>query len=453
MSRPLVAILAAAAIVGFGPALQPAPARADEAVAFVGATVYPVSSDPIPDGAVLIRDGRILAVGPRDQVELPEDVRVHELGGRVIIPGLVDTHSHIALSGRPLVAANRGTTEATDPVTPEMRAIDGIWPGDPAIRMAVAGGVTTANIMPGSGNVVSGQTAYLKLRGSSVDEMLIKGAGGRPLPGGMKMANGENPKRSYGSRKKAPMTRMAIAELERQRFVDALEYRAKQERYLDQIARGDETSRPAVDLGLAPMLEVLEGRRIVHHHTHRADDIRTVLRIQQEFGHRVVIQHGTEAYKLADELARRGVPVSAIVLDAPGGKHEAIELDYRGPAILERAGVSVALHTDDYITDSRLFLRSGGLAIRGGMSEAGALRALTLTGAEMLDLADRLGSLEPGKDADLVVLSGEPFAVRTHVLETWIDGEKQFDRSDPEARLYQTGGFQVSDRYPRGVVP
>ncbi len=452
MNRPGAAAAAACAIAGFGATL-PLPVAAAEAVALVGARVYPVSSDPIPDGVVLIRDGRILAVGARDRVQIPEGARLRELGGRVIIPGLVDTHSHIALSGRPLVRANRGTNESSHPVTPEMRAIDGIWPGDPAIRMAVTGGVTTVNIMPGSGNVVSGQTAYVKLRGSSVNEMLIKGAGGHPVPGGMKMANGENPKRTHGSRNKAPMTRMAAAKLERQLFIDALEYQAKQVRYQDQVARGENPSPPELDLGLAPVVEVLDGLRIVHHHTHRADDIRTVLRIQDEFGHRVVIQHGTEAHKLADELARRGVPVSAIVLDAPGGKHEAIELDYRGPAILERAGVKVALHTDDYITDSRLFLRSGGLAIRGGMSEAGALRALTLSGAEMLDLADRIGSLEPGKEADLVVLSGEPFAVRTRVLETWIDGEQRFDRGDPEDRLYQTGGFQLPDRYPRGVVP
>jgi imidazolonepropionase-like amidohydrolase len=196
------------------------------------------------------------------------------------------------------------------------------------------------------------------------------------------------------------------------------------------------------------MLEVLDGRRIVHHHTHRADDILTVLRIADEFGHRVVLQHATEAYLVADAIAARDVPVSAIVVDSPGGKHEALNLSFENPGILERSGVSVAIHTDDMITSSRLFLRSGALAVRGGMSEAGALRALTLNPARMLDLGDRVGSLEPGKDADFVVLSGPPFSVRTRVLETWIEGERAFDASDPTDRLYQTGGFQVSERYP-----
>jgi imidazolonepropionase-like amidohydrolase len=193
---------------------------------------------------------------------------------------------------------------------------------------------------------------------------------------------------------------------------------------------------------------VLDGHRVVHHHTHRADDILTVLRIQQEFGHRVVLQHASEAWLVADEIARSGIPVSTLVVDAPGGKHEAVNLRLETPGILERAGVKVALHTDDFITSSRLLLRMAALAVQGGMSEAGALRAVTLHAAEMLDLGARLGSLEPGKDADLVVLSGPPFSVRTRVLETWIEGERVFDAADPADRLYQSGGFGVAERYP-----
>jgi imidazolonepropionase-like amidohydrolase len=290
--------------------------------------------------------------------------------------------------------------------------------------------------MPGSGNVVGGQTAYVKLRGDTVEEMLIRGPDGEPVLGGMKMANGENPKRARAGPEKPagnPATRMGAAFLERKLFVEALEYRKKHE---------------ARDLRLEPMLEVLDGRRIVHHHTHRADDILTVLRIADEFGHRVVLQHATEAWLVAGEIARRRVPVSTLVVDAPGGKHEALNLRMETPAILERAGVQVALHTDDFITSSRLLLRMAALAVQGGMSEAGALRAVTLHAAEMLDLGARLGSLEPGKDADLVVLSGPPFSVRTRVLETWIEGEKVFDAADPVDRLYQSGGFGVAERYP-----
>jgi imidazolonepropionase-like amidohydrolase len=424
------------------------PLAGEEIVVLRGATLYPVSSEPIENAVVVIRDGRIEAVGRHGDVRLPDGARVYDLSGRVVIPGLVDTHSHVGLYPRPLVPANRDGNELSNPVAPELRALDAIWPADPGIAMARAGGVTTANIMPGSGNVVGGQTAYVKLRGESVDEMRIRDAEGQPVLGGMKMANGENPKRAHGGPEKAPGTRMGTAFLERKLFVEAQEHRAKLERHAEKLEKKPETEPLARDLRLEPMLEVLDGRRIVHHHTHRADDILTVLRIADEFGHRVVLQHATEAYLVADAIAARDVPVSAIVVDSPGGKHEALNLSFENPGILERSGVSVAIHTDDMITSSRLFLRSGALAVRGGMSEAGALRALTLNPARMLDLGDRVGSLEPGKDADFVVLSGPPFSVRTRVLETWIEGERVFDASDPTDRLYQTGGFQVSERYP-----
>jgi imidazolonepropionase-like amidohydrolase len=359
------------------------------------------------------------------------------------MPGLVDTHSHVGIYPRPAVAANQDGNEMTGPVQPALRAIDAINPADPGIRMALAGGVTTANIMPGSGNVMGGQTAYVKLRGRTVEEMVIPGT-----IGGMKMANGENPKRAYGSRNEMPTTRMGIAALARQIFVRAQEYRSRVDAARQEDSGKEGETPPRRDLGLEPLAEVLEGRRIVQHHTHRADDILTVLRLAREFGFRVVIQHGTEAYKVADVLARENVPVSTIVIDAPGGKHEAARYSPENAAILEKAGVKVAIHTDDFINPSRFLLREAALAVRGGMSRQGALRAVTLDAAEMLDLGDRVGSLEPGKDADLVVLSGDPFSVETRVLATWIEGQKVFDRADPRDLRYATGGFGVGDRYP-----
>ncbi len=451
--------------------LAPAHAAA-ESIVFRGATVYPVCGPPIDNGVVVVRDGRIEAVGPAGDVKIPRGAQVRDVSGKAIIPGLVDTHSHVGIYPRPAVSAHGDGNEATTPLTPQVRALDAIWPADPGIRMALAGGVTTGNIMPGSGNVVGGQTAYVKYRGATVQDMLIKGPDGTPVRGGMKMANGENPKRVHGPKGRSPMTRMGAAYLERKILLEAHEYREQWRRYEEKLRRheakvaeaaaddpeGEEDEEaddpglppdpPTRNLRLEPMVEVLEGTRVVHHHTHRADDILTVLRIADEFGHRVVIQHGTEAYLVADELAARNISVSTIILDAPGGKHEAVGLSFTGPGILERAGVHVALHTDVPVTSSTLFLRSAALAVRGGMTEAGALRAVTRSAAEMLDLGDRLGSLAPGKDADLVVLSGPPFAVRTHVLETWIDGALVWDRSDPADRLYQTGGFQVADRYP-----
>jgi imidazolonepropionase-like amidohydrolase len=298
---------------------------------------------------------------------------------------------------------------------------------------------------------VSGQTAYVKLRGNSIEEMLIADSGSESddeIKGGMKMANGENPKRRGAVKFQAPATRMGIAALQRDLFVRAQEYREKWQRYRQKTKAGKESEPPARSLELEPIVEILEGRRTVHHHTHRSDDILTVLRLQREFGFDLVLQHASEAWKVADEIAAAGVPVSIIMLDSPGGKLEAsrYRLDYG--AVLEKAGVRVAIHTDDFITPSRLFLRSGGLAVRGGMSEEAALRGLTLEPAKMMRLDDRIGSIEVGKDADLVVLSGDPFSVYTHILETWIEGERVFDRSNPEDRRYATGGYAVGDAYP-----
>jgi len=409
-----------------------------------GARVYPISSPPLDHGVVVVEGGKIKAVGAEGKVAIPEDATVVDVSGKVIIPGIVDSHSHIGIYARPSVRANADGNEMTGPLEPALRALDAIWPADPGIRMATAGGITTANIMPGSGNVVGGQTAYVKLRGRTIEEMLIPGA-----IGGLKMANGENPKH-YGERGQAPMTRMEEAALARGLFMRAQEYKAKWDDYNQAKAAGKADAKaPDRDLGLEPVVEVLEGKRVVQHHTHRADDIMTVVRLSEEFHFRVVIQHGTEAYKVADELARRHIPVSLTLVDSPGGKEETLGVDLRSGGILERAGVKVALNTDDYIISSRFLLREAALAVRNGMSEAGALRALTLNPAEMLDLGNRVGSLDAGKDADLVVLSGPPFSVYTHVLATYIEGEKVFDRSNAVDLRYATGGFAVADRYPK----
>jgi hypothetical protein len=206
-------------------------------------------------------------------------------------------------------------------------------------------------------------------------------------------------------------------------------------------AKGDEAKLPDRDLEMEGLLDVLDGRVVVHHHCHRADDIMTVLRLRDEFGFKVVLHHVSEAWKVADHLAKAKAPCSVIVVDSPGGKIEAMDLSLATGAVLEKAGAPVAIHTDDPVTDSRLFLRTAGLAVRAGMSREKALEALTLAGAKMLELDARIGSLAVGKDADLVVLSGDPLSVRTKVLETWVEGEKVFDRDDPEDRLFAVGGY------------
>ncbi len=409
-----------------------------------GAKIYTVNGPAIDRGILVVANGKIVAVGQEGKVAVPPGATVIDADKKVLMPGIVDSHSHIGIDPNPAVADSGDENELTGPIEPALRALDAIDPADPNIRMANAGGVTTANILPGSGNVMGGQSAYVKLRGVTIEQMLIPGS-----IGGMKMANGTNPKGVYGRRDQAPMTRMEEAALARGIYQKAQQYQEKWDAYNKAVAADDKTAKPPDrDLGLDPVVEVLQGKRIVHNHSHRADDIITVLRLADEFHYRVVVHHGSEACQVADELAKRHVPVSYTMVDAPGGKLETINIDISCPGILERAGVKVAFNTDDPITPSRLLLRQAALAIRGGMSESAALKGLTIYPAEMLDLANRVGSLEPGKDADFIVLSGEPFSVYTHVLQTWIEGQKVFDRSDPSDLRYATGGFAIASHYP-----
>jgi imidazolonepropionase-like amidohydrolase len=415
----VVAILAAAA-----------PAPQADIHAFVGARLIPITGPEIERGVLVVQGGRIKAVGAAGSTAIPEGAVRHDVSGKTLMPGIVDTHSHVG-------AVEGG--DSSGPIQPDVRALDSINVRDARIQKAQAGGITTVNVMPGSGLLLSGQTVYLKLRdGKTVDDLVLRGEGDRLL-GGMKMANGTNSR----GKPPAPGTRAKSAALVREQFVKAQEYRQK-----IKDAGDDKTKQPARDLGLEALVEVLEGKRVVHHHTHRHDDVVTVLRLAKEFGFRVVLHHVSDGWKVADVIAAAKVPCSIIVVDSPGGKIEAKDMSLGTGAALEKAGVPVAFHTDDPITDSRLLFRSAALAVRTGMSRTKALEALTSVGAQILDLQSRVGTLEPGKDADFIVLSGDPLSVRTKVLETWVEGVKVFDRSDPKDLLYAVGGYGASHDQP-----
>ncbi len=363
-------------------------------------------------------------VGSADQVDIPDGVEVVDVSGKVIMPGLICTHSHIGQGSG---------GDRSGPIQPEVRVYDSINVRDARMEKARAGGITTVNIMPGSGHLLSGQTIYLKLRdGNKVEDLFIYNEDGS-LAGGIKMANGTN------SRKAPPFpgTRAKSASLVRQQYIKAREYKAK----LLAAAEDPKKKAPDRDLGMEALVEVLEGKRVVHHHTHRHDDILTVLRLKKEFGFRLVLQHVSEAWKVAEEIAAADVPCSIIYLDSPGGKLEARDIDWRNGAELERLGVLTGFHTDDGVTDSRWFLRSAAFAVRAGMSEKAALFGMTMAGAKMLDLEDRTGSLTVGKDADFVILSGDPLSVYTRIEETWVEGQKVFDLDDPQDRLWANGGY------------
>ncbi|MGI9056939.1 MAG: amidohydrolase family protein [Pyrinomonadaceae bacterium] len=399
-------------------------------IAFVGARIIPIIGQPIEEGVMIVQNGKIQAIGDARVVRLSSDVQIIDVKGKVIMPGLVDTHSHVG---------DGSGADSSSPIQPDVRLLDGLNPRASSLQRAQSGGITTVNVMPGSGHLDSGQTLYLKLRddANTVDDLLIYDKDGKYL-GGIKFANGTNPLRSGGGT--FPGTRAKSAALVREQFLKAKDYREKIRK-----AGNDKSKLPPRDLAMEALVEVLDRKRTVHFHTHRHDDIMTALRLQKEFGFKLVLQHVSEAWKVADEIAKAKVPASIILIDSPGGKLETTDIKFENGVALEKAGALVGFHTDDYITDSRLFLRSAGLAVRAGMSREKALYGMTMAGAIMLEMQDRVGSLEQGKDADFIILSGDPLSVYTHVLETWVEGKKVFDRADAKDYLIAVGGFGATN--------
>ncbi|MDQ2919566.1 MAG: amidohydrolase, partial [Verrucomicrobiota bacterium] len=274
----------------------------EKPTAFINARIIPIVGQPIEQGIIIVQNGKITAVGDARTVKLSSDVEQIDVSGKVIMPGLVDSHSHI---GEPAGA------DGSSPIQPDVRILDSVNPRSGSIQRAQSGGITTANVMPGSGHLDSGQTLYLKLRDDAekVEDLLIYGADGKYM-GGIKFANGTNPMRSGGGT--FPGTRGKSAALVREQFIKAQEYRDKIKK-----AGNDQSKMPPRDLAMESLVEVLDGKRVVHFHTHRADDIMTILRLQREFGFRLVLHHVSEGWKVADEIAKAKVPCSIILIDSP----------------------------------------------------------------------------------------------------------------------------------------
>jgi imidazolonepropionase-like amidohydrolase len=377
-------------------------------LAIVGGRVVPVEGSPFQDGVVLVHDGRIEALG-RD-VRVPDGVDRVDATGKVVLPGLVDAHTHLGVHEEGEGWAGQDTNELTDPVTPQVRALDAINPYDLGFTDAIAGGVLTVNVNPGSGNAIGGQTVAVRCAGRTVDEMVLR------APSGMKSALGENPKRVYGDRKQLPSTRLGTAAAIRDALVKAANYLAKRER-----GDGEFVER---DLRWEALALVLRGEIPWRQHCHRADDIATALRLADEFGYRLVIDHGTEAVLLADTLAARGVPVLIGPLITSRSKVELRNRSLASPARLAAAGVELAIITDHPVVPVHLLHLQAALAVREGLDPEAALRAITLTPARVLGLEDRLGSLAPGKQATLCLWSGDPLDVRSRVEAAWIEGRR-----------------------------
>lgn len=389
-------------------------------LAIVNGKVYTITKGVIEKGTVLIEDGKIKAVGGPD-LAIPEGVQVIDAGGKVVTPGFIDAHSHIGLFGEPSLPATADGNEKTGPIKPMLRGIDSLNPADPAFKPVLEAGVTTVYTGPGSSNVIGGTGLAIKTYGRTVYDMMIPGTEA------MKMALGENPKRNYGGMGKMPGTRMGNAAVLREALIKAQNYMAKVERAREETKDGGKPKLPDRDYGLEMLCKVLRREMRARIHAHRADDIITAIRIAEEFNLDISIEHATEGYKIADILAEKNIPCVVGPLLMGPRKHELWEVKLENPAILSQAGVKVAIQVDSSSATRWLPIHVG-IAVRFGMSEEEAFKAVTINAAEIIGVADRLGSLEPGKDADVVIWNGHPFSNFTLTEKVIVNGKVVVDR-------------------------
>lgn len=386
---------------------------------FRGGKVYPITSPPLDNGMVVVGDdGKISYVGPAK--ELPQgakDVEVVDCTGKVVMPGFVDAHTHIGMWSEWYGWPEADGNEATNPVTPEVRAIDAIWPEHTAFRDAREGGVTTVQIVPGSANVIGGQAVVVKTTGKTVDEMIVK------WPSGMKAAFGENPKLVYGRSQKSPMTRMGVAAVMRTAMAKARDYMAKMEK-----GERDPAKTPDTDLGMQALVRVLKKEIPMRFHAHRADDIATAVRIAREFDLDFSIEHCTDGATIAEFLGTLGARVHVGPFPSTRSKAELRNLSPKTPAVLGKAGCKVSIISDHPFHPIQFYSVALAIAWASGMPEDEALKAGTINPAESLGVADRVGSLEAGKDGDIVVWSDHPFKVRSKVERVFIQGKLVYQR-------------------------
>ncbi|MBP1326938.1 imidazolonepropionase-like amidohydrolase [Leucobacter exalbidus] len=380
----------------------------------VGARTLTGAGEVFEAGAVHVNDGRIVWVGEEaDLVGLPSDVPRVDATGSWLTPGLIDAHSHIGAHEDGNGWAGADASELARPNTAGVRIIDAVNTEDVAFADAIGGGVTTVVIKPGSGNPIGGRTVAIKTAGSRIiDDRVVR------ADVSVKSALGENPKRTYESRSQSPMTRLGTAHVIRQAMSDAQDYarrRASAEVTGDQLK---------VDLDLEALAAVLSGELLWDLHVHRHDDIATALRIADEFGLNVVLNHGTEAHKLAEVLARRDVPVIFGPILTTRGKVECAEADPANLARLSEAGVRIALTTDHPVVPQQYLALQGSIAIRAGLSWEAAMAAVTASPAQIARIDDRVGTLAPGLDADLVLWSGDPFDAASVVRAVFIEGQR-----------------------------
>jgi imidazolonepropionase-like amidohydrolase len=402
-------------------------------IAITKGKVVTITHGTIEPGTVIVEGGRIIAIGK--DVTIPEDAEVFDATGKVVMPGLIDAHCHVGLWPEGVGWEQSDGNEITDPITPHLRALDAVHPQDPAFAELVAAGVTTVLTGPGSGNLIGGQWVCLKTAPRpSVEQMVVL------EPAGMKMALGENPKRVYKGQNKTPSTRMGNAALVRDALVQAQNYLEKWRRYEADLGayeakresdggEADEPKRPERDLKLEALGKVLRREMRARVHAHRADDMLTAIRIAEEFDLDLTLEHATEGHKIADILAAKAIPVTAGPILFSRTKYELKDMMPKNPGVMAEAGVTVAIQTDEMSAVKYLTINAA-LAVREGMTEEDALKAITINAAKVIGVEDRVGSLEVGKDADIVVFGGHPFDYRTVVELVLVDGQVAYLKED-----------------------
>jgi imidazolonepropionase-like amidohydrolase len=382
--------------------------------AIAGGRVYTMAGSVLDPGTVIVEGNKIKEV--LAGVVKPSGYTVIDATNRVVVPGLIDAHCHLGIVEEVFREEGDDCNEMTDPVTPHLRVIDAINPLDLGFRDALSGGVTTVVVAPGSANVLGGEMAAMKTAGSLIDEMIVR------FPVGLKAALGENPKRSYGRDKKSPSTRMASAAILRETFVRAQDYLRK----VNGAVSG-QSQAPDRDLKMEAVVRVLKKEVPLRLHAHRADDIMTAVRIAREFDLDLVIEHCTEGKVIAAYLAQANIPAVIGPIIANRAKPEMQGLTLETARSMADQGVRFAIMTDHPVVPIQYLAASAALTVKGGLTEEHALRAITIDAAAIIGVADRLGSLEPGKEADLALFSGHPFDIRSQVEKVFVNGELVYE--------------------------
>jgi len=385
--------------------------------------IHTMTDKDYKNGFIYIKDGKISSIG--DMAELPGGLRdrqeqdnepVLDVNGAWVMPGLVDAHCHAGITEEKRGQAGDDCNEITSPVTPYLRAIDAVDPMDPAFHDAIMAGVTSIMTGPGSSNVAGGQFAFMKVQGRSVDKMVLK------APAAIKVAFGENPKNNYGGKDKMPCSRMAVAGMLREELWKARCYKEKKEK--GNIYPEEE------DFRMECWLPVLDRKIPLKAHVHRAYDILTAVRIAKEFNLKMTLDHCTEGHLVADEIRESGFPVVTGPGFAARSKIEVKNMSFKTAGVLEQAGIKTAIMSDHPVSLIRYLPLYAGFCIKQGLSMEGGLRAITINAAQICGVADRVGSLEAGKDADIAIFTDNPVEVFTHTLYTIIDGKIVYQLGD-----------------------